>query len=148
MPKCKSLFLLIFMVLCHGFSGQIQAQDASSFNAAADYISDCKYATCVGMAGSEWSENNPFGVAVGVSMGTKPAVTDDQIKMVLTRDFKHHGVENIKFFFEDHEAIASVMTLHVRGGTEGPFVISTVRQEVEGVAERAKNTNAATITGR
>lgn len=67
--------------------------------------------------------------------------------MVLTRDFENYGVKEIKFFYEYYDAIASVMTLHVRGGTEGGFVISDVRQEVEGIAERAKNQNPATIEG-
>ena len=97
------------------------------------------------MAGSEWSEKNPFGVAVSVRMGTRPAVTDDQIKMVLTRDFQHHGIEQIRFFYESHDAVASVITLHVRGGTEGPFVIGNVRQEIEMIARRAKNQNPATL---
>ena len=124
------------------------ADDASGFDASPDYIEDCKFATCVGLAAMRWSRDNPFAVAVGVSMGTKPAVTDDQIKMVLTRDFEHYGVEQIKFFYENHEAVASVMTLHVRGGTEGPFVISNVRKEIESIAKRASNTNPATITSR
>ena len=78
-------------------------------------------------------------------MGTRPAVTDDQIKMVLTRDFQYFGVEHIRFFYEQNDVPASVMTLHVRGGTEGPFVIDDVRQQVKSIAERAKNNNPATI---
>ena len=131
------------------FVGAAQAdtsQDAGGFDAAGDYITDCKYATCVGLAAMRWSRENPFGVAVGVSMGTKPAVTDDQIKMVLTQDFQHYGIKQIKFFYEHHQGIASAITLHVRGGTEGPFVIGNVREEIEGLAERAKNKNPATIT--
>lgn len=115
------------------------------YDASPDYIQDCKYATCVGLAGLEWSKDNPFGVAVAVSMGTKPAVTDDQIKMVLTRDFKHYGVDHIKFYFEQNDAVASVIRLHVRGGVEGPFVISNVRQEIQNVAKRALNKNPAMI---
>ena len=124
------------------------AEDEEQFDASGDYITDCKYATCVGLAGSEWSENHPFGVAVAVSMGREPAVTDAQIKMVLTRDFKHYGIDHIKFFYEYHEGVASAITLHVRGGTEGPFVISNVREEVEMIAKRANNKNPATITGQ
>ena len=100
------------------------------------------------MAGSEWSEKNPFGVAVSVRMGTRPAVTDDQIKMVLTRDFQHYGISRLKFFYEEYRGVASSIRLHVRGGTEGPFVIGNVRQEIEGLAERAKNKNPATIRSR
>lgn len=100
------------------------------------------------MAGSEWSEKNPFGVAVGVRMGTKPAVTDDQIKAVLTQDFKHYGITQIKFFYEQNDVRSSTMSLHVRGGTEGPLNISNVRQKVKGIADRAKNTNPATIITR
>ena len=121
-------------------------QDAGGYNASGDYITDCKYATCVGMAGSEWSEKHPFGVAVSVRMGTRPAVTDDQIKMVLTRDFEHYGVTQIRFFYEQNDVPASVMKLHVRGGTEGPFVIDDVRQHVRSIADRAKNENPALIS--
>ena len=99
----------------------------------------------MGIAGSEWSEKNPFGVAVSVRMGIKPAVTDDQIKMVLTQDFAHFGVEQLRFFYETHDGVASGIRLHVRGGTEGPFVIGNVRQHVELVAKRAQNKNPATI---
>ena len=124
-----------------------EQRDAKNFDASADYIKNCKYATCVGMAGSEWSESHPFGVAVGVSMGTKPAVTDDQIKMVLTHDLSQRGINQVRFFYEQNDVPASVMTLHVRGGTEGPFVIDNVREQIEAIAKRAKNRNPALITG-
>ena len=139
----KALNYLIFTALILGCTCGVRAGDVENYDASGDYITDCKYATCVGLEGLRWSEKHPFGVAVAVSMGTKPAVTDDQIKMVLTRDFNFFGVEEIKFFYENHEAVASVMTLHVRGGTEGPFVISNVRDEIEAVASRAKNKNPA-----
>ncbi|MEP0174133.1 MAG: hypothetical protein ABJD02_09640 [Paraglaciecola sp.] len=129
------------------FSAHVAAQENVIYDASGDYIKDCKHSTCAGLAALRWSKSHPFAVAVAVRMGTKPAVTDDQIKMVLTRDFANHGVKEIKFFYEYHDAVASVMTLHVRGGTEGGFVISDVRQEVEGIAERARNQNPATITG-
>jgi hypothetical protein len=129
-------------------SSKVAAKDADKYDASDDYIINCKYATCVGMAGSEWSEANPYGVSVAVRMGTKPAVTDEQIKMVLTQDLNYYGIEQIKFFYEHHDAIASVITLHVRGGTEGGFVISNVRQKIEGIVERAKNKNPATVMNR
>lgn len=131
----KSLVTIGFITFFSLLSITVHAEEISAKN---DYIQDCKYATCVAMAGSEWSEKHPYGVAIAVSMGTKPAVTDDQIKQVLTRDLNSHGVFNIKFFFENHKAPASVMTLHVDGGTEGPFNISNVRQEIKSVAFRAK----------
>ena len=130
-------------VSCIFSAAYAEEWDVKNFDASADYIGNCKYATCVGIAGSEWSEKNPFGVAIGVSMGTKPAVTDDQIKMVLTQDFAHYGVKQVRFFYEQNDAPASVMTLHVRGGTEGPFLISEVRQKIKVVAEMAKNKNPA-----
>lgn len=105
-----------------------------------DYI-PCDVQPCVDIAGSEWSEKNPNGVAVGVAMGVKPAVTDEQIKMVLTHDLTKHGVKNIKFFYEQNDAPASVITLHVRGGSEGPFLIGNVREQIPSIARRALNTN-------
>lgn len=74
-------------------------------------------------------------------MGTQPVVTDDQIKTVLTRDFAAHGMMNIKFFFEQNDAPASGITFHIRGGTEGIFLIDNVREQVASIAKRATNTN-------
>lgn len=105
-----------------------------------DYIT-CWKQPCVKVAGSIWSEKNPNGVAVSVRMGIKPAVTDDEIKMVLTHDFIKHGAMNIKFFYEQNDALANLIFFHVRGGTEGPFLIDTVRQEVSNISKRALNTN-------
>lgn len=116
-----------------------------NYDASDDYIRDCKFATCVGLAGLRWSKKNPFGVAVSVSMGTKPAVTDDQIKTVLIRHLSHYGIENIKFFYEQNDVPASTMALHVRGGTEGPFGIHNILEELEEIAKRAQNTNPATM---
>ena len=74
-------------------------------------------------------------------MGVKAAVTDAEIKMVLTHDFKKYGVNNIKFFYEQNDAPASGITLHVRGGLEGPFTIDTVRQQIPTIARQALNDN-------
>lgn len=132
---------LIFIVF-FAFSAHLKAEE---FDASGDYIKDCKFATCVGLAGLRWSKKNPFGVAISVRMGTKPAVTDDQIKTVLIRHLNHYGIENIKFFYEYHRAPASAMALHVRGGTEGPFGIHNILKELKEIAKRAKNTNPATM---
>lgn len=138
MTAVSALILFAFF----SFSG---AAHAEKFDASSDYIKGCKYATCVGLAALRWSKANPYGVAVAVSMGTKPAVTEDKIKMVLTQDLKHYGIEQVKFYYEQNDVPSSVMTLHVRGGTEGPFNISNVRQEVKTVAERAKLDNPVFI---
>ena len=114
--------------------------DEQWLSAEEDYIT-CSKQPCVFAAGSEWSEKNPSGVAVAVAFGAEPAVTDDQIKTILTQDLQTHGVESIKFFFEQNDAPASGIAFHVRGGTEGVFLISTVRAEVADIARRAKNTN-------
>ncbi len=105
-----------------------------------DYI-PCDVQPCVTISGSEWSEKNQNGVAVAVRMGVKPAVTDEQIKMVLTHDLKKHGVNNIKFFYEQNDAPANLIFLHVRGGLEGPFLIGDVREQIPSIAKRALNTN-------
>ena len=93
------------------------------------------------VAGSEWSEKNQNGVAIAVRMGLKPAVTDDEIKMVLTRDFEKQGLTNVRFFFEQNDAPANLIFFHIRGGTEGPYLIDSVRQAVPKSAMRALNTN-------
>lgn len=109
-------------------------------SAKGDYI-PCDVQPCVDIAGSEWSERNPNGVAVAVRMGIKPAVTDAQIKMVLTHDLTKNGINNIKFFYEQNDAPANLILLHVRGGTEGPFLIGNVREQIPAIARRALNTN-------
>jgi hypothetical protein len=106
-----------------------------------DYIT-CRKQPCVDVAGSEWSEKNPNGVGISVAMGTQPGVTDDQIKTVLTRDFKKAGMTNIKFFFEQNDAPATGISFHVRGGTTELFLIDNVREQVAVIAKRAANTNS------
>ena len=115
--------------------------DTETISAKEDYVT-CWKQPCVLTAGSEWSEKNPNGVAVAVRMGLKSAATDDQIKMVITHDLKKYGVENIKFFYEQNDAPASGIFLHVRGGTEGIFTISDVRQNIQSIASRALNKNS------
>ncbi|MCU7860897.1 MAG: hypothetical protein KZQ86_13950 [Candidatus Thiodiazotropha sp. (ex Lucinoma kastoroae)] len=112
-------------------------EDATSqaVSAKDDYIT-CWKQPCIYVAGSKWSEKNPNGVAVAVAMGTKPVVTDVQIKEVLSRDFTKHGVTNIKFFFEQNDTPATRITFHVRGGTEGIFLIDTVRNRKKGHPRR------------
>lgn len=130
-------------ILCALFvtfgSGACYAQDAL-LSAKDDYIT-CRKQPCVRAAGSEWSEKNPNGVGISVRMGTQPGATDDQIKTVLTRDFKKFGMANIKFFFEQNDAPATGIAFHVRGGTEGLFFIDDVREKIESIAKRAANTN-------
>lgn len=127
---------LLFVVL----SGNVAFAQDELLSAKENYIT-CWKQPCVDVAGSEWSEKNPNGVGISVRMGTQPAVTDDQIKTVLTRDFKKFGMTNIKFFFEQNDVPASGITFHIRGGTEGVFTIDDVREQVAGIARRAANTN-------
>jgi hypothetical protein len=115
------------------------AQEAL-LSAKKDYIT-CWKQPCVDVAGSEWSEKNPNGVGISVRMGTQSGVTDDQIKTVLTRDFKKVGMTNIKFFFEQNDAPATGISFHVRGGTTELFLIDNVREQVAVIAKRAANTN-------
>ncbi|MBL8500631.1 MAG: hypothetical protein JNL77_08650 [Nitrosomonas sp.] len=135
-----SIWVVIFSALfVVSYGGAAFAQE-TLLSAKEDYIS-CWKQPCVDVAGSEWSEKNPNGVGISVRMGTQSGVTDDQIKTVLTRDFKKHGMTNIKFFFEQNDAPAAGIAFHVRGGTEGLFFIDNVREQVAGIARRAVNTN-------
>jgi len=130
----------IVVVMIIFFAPMLGKAEVETISAKDDYVT-CWKQPCVRVAGSEWSEKNPNGVAVSVRMGVKPAVTDDQIKMVLANDLKKHGVKNIKFFYEQNDAVASGIALHVRGGTDGVFTISNVREEIPPIARRALNKN-------
>ncbi len=77
--------------------GRISALDNTNI---VTYIEDCKYATCVGDKAADWSERHPYGVAISVQRGTQPAVTDDQMIQVLTRDFQKNGIADVRFYFE------------------------------------------------
>ena len=133
----QTVFSVVLMVV---FLAPTYSAEQATISAKDDYIS-CWKQPCVDVAGSEWSEKNPNGVGISVRMGIKPAVTDAEIKMVLTHDFKKYGVQNIKFFYEQNDAPASGIFLHVRGGLEGPFLIDTVRQQIPFIARRALNIN-------
>ncbi|MEZ5813842.1 MAG: hypothetical protein R3E13_03855 [Alphaproteobacteria bacterium] len=134
----KNIVFLSVLVVISG--GKIALAQDQLLSAKDDYIT-CWKQPCVLVAGSEWSEKNPNGVGIAVRMGTQPVVTDNQIKTVLTRDFKKYGMTNIKFFFEQNDAPASGITFHIRGGTEGIFLIDDVREQVASIAKRAANTN-------
>ncbi len=132
--------MVLFSILGMVFGSGVAVAKDKLLSAKDDYIT-CWKQPCVRVAGSEWSEKNPNGVGISVRMGTQPIVTDDQIKTVLTRDFKEHNMKNIKFFFEQNDAPASGIAFHIRGGTEGLFFIDDVREKVESIAKRAANTN-------
>lgn len=133
-------YLVVFCFVVAAISGGTAHAQETLLSAKEDYIT-CWKQPCVMVAGSEWSEKNPNGVGIAVAMGTQPVVTDDQIKTVLTRDFAAHGMTNIKFFFEQNDAPATGITFHIRGGTEGLFMIDNVREQIPAVARRAANTN-------
>ena len=135
--SCTRLSLVFVFI---AFFTPVPKAKAEKITAKDDYI-PCDVQPCVTIAGSEWSERNPNGVAVGVAMGTKPAVTDSQIKQVLMQDLKKYGVKRVKFFYEQNDAVASGITLHVRGGTEGVFTIANVRQKIPAIAKRALNSD-------
>lgn len=113
---------------------------AQEVSAKEDYVT-CWKQPCIYTPAIEWSVNNPSGVAIAVAMGTQAVVTDDQIKEVLIRDFKNNGLTNLKFFFEQNDTPASGITFHVRGGTEGIYLIDNVRDKIATTSKRAKNTN-------
>lgn len=122
------------------FGGKIALAQDQLLSAKDDYIT-CWKQPCVLIEGSRWSKKNPNGIAIAVRMGTQPVVTDDEIKTVLTRDFRKYGMSNIKFFYEQNDTPATGITFHIRSGTEGVFLISNVREQVEKMAKRASNTN-------
>ena len=101
----------------------------------------CWKQPCVFAAGSQWSEKFPNAVGISVRMGVQSVLTDSQIKTVLTEDFRHYGVNNLRFFFEQNDAKATGVAFHIRGGTEGLFLLTEMRAEVGQLASRAKNTN-------
>lgn len=121
-------------------NGEDSATPVSLITAKDDYVT-CAVQPCVTIAGAEWSEQNPSGVAVSVAMGAESAVTDAQIKQVLTHDLRKHGVTNIRFFFEQNDARSSVIAFHVRGGAEGPYHIGNVREEIPAIASYALNSD-------
>lgn len=129
------LFFATFLLI--GFTAR---SETGTISAKDDYVT-CWKQPCVLAAGSEWSEKNPSGVGVAVRMGISSAATDDQIKAVLIHDLKKHGVTNYRFFYEQNDAPASGIFLHVRGGTEGVFTIKDVRQNIQTIAKRALNEN-------
>jgi len=104
-----------------------------------DYVA-CWKQPCIYVPASEWSEKNPNGVGIAVAMGTKSIATDDQIKEVLLRDFTHYQMKQVKFFFEKNDTPATSIAFHVRGGSEGPYLLLDAKKELKKIAKRAANT--------
>lgn len=132
-----AVFSVVLMVV---FLAPAYSEEQAILSAKDDYIT-CWKQPCIYVEGSKWSEKNPNSVGISVAMGSQPVVTDDQIKTVLTRHFKKHGMTNIKFFYEQNDAPASGIAFHIRGGMEGFFLIDNVLEQVAGIAKRAANTN-------
>lgn len=136
----KALNYLAFTALFLGCTCGVRAQETETFDASGDYITDCKYASCVKLQGSRWSKSHIDGVAVSVRMGTQPVVSDDKIKEVITKDFRNNGINDLKFFFDHIDAPASGVSFHVRGGTEGPYLIGQdLRDRIPQIAHYLKN---------
>jgi len=136
----SGLGLALTPIIIVFFTPTLSKAEAEKVSAKSDYVT-CWKQPCVYDEGINWSKKNSNGVGISVRMGAEPVVTDDKIKEVLTRDFAKNGVRHIKFFFEQNDAPASVITFHIRGGAEGLFLIDSVRDQVTGIAKRAKNTN-------
>lgn len=133
--------LLVLLVFGVSFQALAQEPHASiEVSAKDDYIT-CWKQPCVLVAGSKWSEKNPNGVAIAVRMGVEPIATDNEVKGILTNDFKYYGVTNIRFFFEQNDAIATGIAFHIRGGTDGLYRVTEMREQVSKLAKRAKNDN-------
>jgi len=124
-------------------STTVAASTISANSTPVQYVDGCDLETCVGLEGRKWSRKNPYGVAIAVVKGTSSPITDDQIVSILSSDFRKQGVNQIRFFFEQNDAPATGVTLHVRGGTEGLFKLDKVRSAVPYVANMAKSTNPA-----
>ncbi|CAA0121083.1 Uncharacterised protein [Halioglobus japonicus] len=133
-----ALWALLLALALPAFAEDYAAADAVS--AEDDYIT-CWKQPCIYAAGSEWSEENPNGVAVAVAMGTESIVTDGELKYILTNDFSYYGVSNVRFFFEQNDAPATGVVFHIRGGSDGIYRVTEMRKHVAELAARAKNTN-------
>ena len=81
--------------------------------------------------GALWSDKkeNVHGIAISVRMGTNSALPDTDIKQIATSVLQDNGVRNtpaqerVKFFFEENDAQHTMLFLHARGGTKGPFFL-------------------------
>lgn len=142
--------LAVSLPLLFGSAANANDNMPASFtpDANLNYVQNCVSGNCASTHGSRWSSANPNGVAVSVSMGLQPLTSDDRIQQVLTKGLELHGVENIKFFFEQNDASASLISFHVRGGTEGPHRVSgKIKQVVEEVARYAKTDDPVLLAG-
>jgi len=133
-------YIVFFSFVGVIFSSGVAFAQGKLLSAKSDYIT-CWKQPCIYVEGSRWSKKNPNGVGISVAMGTQPVVTDDKIKTVLTRDLKKYGMTSIKFFYEQNDVPATSIAFHIRGGMEGFFSISNVREQVASMAKRAANTN-------
>lgn len=90
------------------------------------------------MDATRWSKEHLDGVAIAVRFGTVPDVNQQQIEAVFRKDFGQHGVNNLKFFYDQNDALATGFTMHFDGATYGAYTIKDVRQNVQQVAQQVK----------
>lgn len=140
MGLSKAWVIRIFLFTAASIFSYATHAEPQTISAKDDYVT-CWKQPCVYSEGSKWSEKNPNGVALSVRMGTKSIATDDQIKEIFTSDFAFYGIKNIKFFYEQNDAPATGIAFHIRGGTEGLFLLLEAKNEVSKIAKRAANKN-------
>jgi hypothetical protein len=124
-------------VLTLGLSTSSALADTNNNNATAafqatavktDYVTDCKSNSCAPGEAAGWSSKpeNENAVAVAIRMGTEKQLPDFEIKSILLGVFEKAGISanNVRFFFEDNDIKGTGLSYHVRGGTDGPFVLN------------------------
>lgn len=143
MLNIKSI-LIILSLITHCFVGSAQANNegklAEKTSVKDNYVTDCRSGSCAITRAAQWSmlDENRHAVAIAVRMGTKTPVSDAKIKNFLADGFKHYGVENVKFFFEQNDTAGTGITFHVRGGTDGLFTLNQGDEIKEAVARSAR----------
>ena len=83
----------------------------------------------------KWAKENP-GIAVSVYLGQESPITPDQLMSALTQDINGEGVENVSFFFEQHDAPGTALRYRYGYAAKGPFNLNTARPEARKTAQK------------
>lgn len=103
-------------------------------------VIECRSGNCARTDAARWSDlpENTRNIAISIRMGTKPAVTLDELIEFLAKGFSIHDIETVKFFHEQNDAPAIGIAIHLRGGTDGVYTLANVEEIKKAVKRNSR----------
>ena len=86
----------------------------------------------------QWIRNNPRAIAVAIRLGRETPVSPTAIEQALRADFREHGINTTRFFYERGGDGGSSVVYRSRNHAWGPFGLAESRNKVADAAAQLR----------